>query len=75
MATEAERLRKGHIHRMHNRSVLILGLALGCANTDPSTLVSGALVVDGTGAPARGEWLPRVAFWLRAWAAREPVSE
>ena len=53
MATEAEKLREGHIHRMHNRSLLILGLALGCANTDPSTLVSGALVVDGTGAPAR----------------------
>ncbi len=34
-----------------------------------------AWMLAGTGATARAEWLPRVAFWLRAWAAREPVSE
>ena len=32
-----------------------------------------AWMLGGTGTPARREWLPRVALWLRAWAAREEV--
>ncbi len=36
------------VHRL-----LILCLIPGCATSDPTTLISGALLVDGTGAPAR----------------------
>ena len=35
------------------RPLLLFCLTVGCVTTDPSILVSGAYVVDGTGAPAR----------------------
>ena len=38
---------------MQVRTLLILCLMPGCATSDPATLISGALLLDGTGAPAR----------------------